>query len=368
MKKRTWIIGAVVVVALVAGGAAVMKGKNGDEKIDEKLVMKLTRKDLAIEVVDTGKVQAKERVSIKSKVAGQVTEVLVDEGAHVEKGQLLLKLDPVEYQRDVARVEAEAGQVESALELARASLARKQRGLEERVVSAADVELAQSEVKMKEAQKRSADTLLAAARDRLAYTRITSPLAGTVIERGIQAGEVVTPGVQATFEGKALLVVADVSTLVVRAELNQIDVAKVVMGQTVKLTLDALPGKKFDATITKIAPAAVKGSDNNEVFPVEATVIEVDPAIKAGMTADVRILVDTKKSILVLPIEAVRKKDEKSNVKKIVMKDGVKATEEVEVHTGASNDREIEITQGLNEGDEVLVDPNSAKDNEANIS
>src|SRR5439155_13276478 len=121
--------------------------------------------------------------------------------------------------------------------------------------------------------------------------------------------EVVTPGVQATFEGKALLTVADLSTLLVKADLNQIDVAKVKIGQDVTLTLDALPGRKYEAKITKIAPASTlpKGKDV-DVFPVEATLLSRDgeaTGIRPGMTADVRVHIDIKKSVLSLPIEAV---------------------------------------------------------------
>ncbi len=367
MKKRIAIL-LVVVLVLAAGGFAVFKRGEQGVNIDDKLVVKLKRKDLAIEVIDTGKVMAKERVSIKSKVSGQVTEVLVQEGALVEKGALLLKLDPIDYQREVARADAEAAQAQSALELAQLALARKTAGEKEHVVSTAEVEVAQSDVKMRDSQVKSAQTMLAAARDRLASTQIKSPLAGTVLERGIQPGEVVSPGVQATFDGKALLVIGDVSTLLVRSELNQIDVAKVALNHTVKVTLDALPGRSFEAHITKVAPAAVKASDRDaEIFPVEATLTTTDPAIKAGMTADVRILIDTKTNITVLPIEAIKKKDDKSTAKKIVTKDGKRTTEDVDVKTGVSNDREIEVLEGLAEGDDVLIDPPSSKDNEASM-
>src|SRR5262249_44866244 len=140
-----------------------------------------------------------------------------------------------------------------------------------------------------------------------------------VIQRGIEPGEVVTPGVAATFEGKPLLVVADLSELKVKINLNQIDVAKVRLTQPVDVTVDALAGKKFVARVSKVAPAAVleKGKDV-ETFPVEATLMreaEGRPndsgsagdvaAIKPGMTADVKIKVDKKPNVLVLPIEAV---------------------------------------------------------------
>src|SRR6185437_4796262 len=143
----------------------------------------------------------------------------------------------------------------------------------------------------------------------------------------------------------------DLSTLLAKVELNQIDVARVSIGQKARLTLDALPDKSFTATVTKIAPAAVKAEGRDaDVFPVETTLDNAD-GIKSGMTADVRILVETRPQVLVLPIEAIVKEDGKSKVK-LVKHDGDKKTsDKVDIKTGKSNDRELEILEGLKEGE-----------------
>jgi HlyD family secretion protein/macrolide-specific efflux system membrane fusion protein len=383
-KRRRWFWVAVVLV-LAGGGYALARRKGGGEKaVDPSLVVKVKRGDLQISVIDTGKVQPREKVEVKSKVAGQVERVFVDEGAHVHKGEKLLRLDPTDFRRDVARTEAdlrraeaEVAQAKNALEFARLTLERKQRGLEARGVAQADVDLAQSEVKSKTVAVQTAEVVvtgarvaLGAAEDRLRYTEILAPMDGTVIQRGIEAGEVVTPGVQATFEGKALLTVADLSVLIVRAELNQIDVAKVRLGQKVTLTLDALPGQEYGATVTKIAPASTtpKGKDV-DVFPVEATLDKVDNAIKPGMTADVKIHIETKHGVLVLPIEAVIKEAGKHYVTKIAagLTDGKPQTDKIEVKVGARNDRELELAAGASEGEAVMIKPPSAAENEVKM-
>ena len=99
-KQRSWWPWIVGVLLVVSAGYAMKRGR-GDkgETIDESLVITIKKKDLPIEVVETGKVQPREKVEIKSKVPGQVDKVLVDEGQHVEKGQLLLRLDPTDYRR-----------------------------------------------------------------------------------------------------------------------------------------------------------------------------------------------------------------------------------------------------------------------------
>lgn len=362
-----WIVGALLVAGVVF---AVQRAPgNGPENIDQSLILTAKRGDLAIEVVETGKIQPREKVEIKSKVAGQVERVLVEEGERVKKGQVLLRLDPIDYRREVSRTEADVAQARNGVEYAAMMLERRKRGLADRGVAQIDVDVAQNDVKVKRVALQTASVALAAAQDRLTYTQIASPMDGTVIQRGIQAGEVVTPGVQATFEGKPLLTIGDLSTLVVKADFNQIDVAKIVLGQKVSLTLDALPGKSYTGKVTRIAPASMqpKGKDI-EVFPIEATIDGTPEGVRPGMTADLRVHLEVKTNVVALPIEAVvRDKDTgKSHVTRVLdgEKKGTLKTEKIEVKLGAKNDRQVEITDGIKDGDRVLIRPASAAENE----
>jgi len=379
-RRRRWPYVMAILTILVVGFTVMRRGAGSQKAIDSALITKVKRGDLEIAVIETGKVQPREKVEVKSKVAGQVERVFVDEGQAVKKGQLLLRLDPTDFRRDqakaqadVARAQADVAQARNGLEYAQLNLDRRKRGLEGRGVAQADVDLAASDVKSKAVAVQTAEVVLTgyrvalgASEDRLRYTQIASPMDGTVIQRGIEPGEVVTPGVQATFEGKALLTIADMSTLIVKTDLNQIDVAKVKLGQSVTLTLDALPGRKYEAKVTKVAPASTtpKGKDV-DVFPVEATLVHSDGEIKPGMTADVRIHIETKHNVLSLPIEAVAKEGAKNFITRIVSNvPGKQKTDKVEVQLGARNDREVEIVSGADEGAEVVIKPASASENE----
>ena len=346
-RRRWWPL--VVILMLVGLGALAYtrRGAAGPKELDPSLITTVKRSDLAIEVLETGKVQPREKVEIKSKVAGQVLKVFVDAGDSVKKGQLLLQLDPVDYERQVSRTEADVAAAKNALEFSQLSLQRRQTGLKERGVAQMDVDTAAADVRAKQVAVQTATVSFNAASDQLHYTHIVAPMNGTVTERGIQPGEVVTPGVQASFDGKSLLTISDLSTLLVKVDLNQIDVAKVKLGQKVTVTLDALPGKTYEATITKIAPASITPKDKQvDVFPVEATLTKADPAIKPGMTADVRIHIEKKDHVLALPIEAVVKEGGKQYVSKVVpAENGKQRTDKVEVAVGARNDREIEIAE-----------------------
>jgi macrolide-specific efflux system membrane fusion protein len=379
-RRRRW---PWILLALILCGAVTIKigvGRSAPKELDASLIVPVKKGDLPIEVIETGKVQPREKVEVKSKVAGQVEKVFVEEGAWVKRGQPLLRLDSTDFRRDVARTEADVARAEAdvaqaknGLEFAKLSLDRKQKGLEGRGVAQIDVDFAANEVKAKTVALQTAQVMLSGAKvalgasqDRLRYTQIQAPMDGTVIQRGIEEGEVVTPGVQATFEGKALLTIADLSTLIVKADLNQIDVAKVKLGQKVKLTLDALPGKTYEAVITKVAPASSTPKGGTvEVFPVEATLAKADGEIKPGMTADVRVHIETKPGVLYLPIEAVVKEAGKAHVTKIsVGEKGKEKTDKVDVKTGVRNDRDVEIVDGIKEGDKVLIKPASAAENE----
>lgn len=368
--SRVWTI-AIVIAVIAAVGVAVRfigarAGKEG--ALDPTLVAKVTRGELEIAVVELGKIEPREKVAVRSKVAGQVEKVLIDEGMQVKQGQLLLWLEPIEFQRSVVRAQQDVDKAAAALEFAKITIDRRRRALAERAVAQADVDLADNDWKTKKILLAQAKEALAVAQDQLRYSRIVSPLDGTVIQRTIRVGETVVPGTMSTFDDKSLLIVADMSSLVAKAELNQIDVAKVKLGQKVTLTLDALPGKTYTATVSKIAPASIlpKGKEV-EVFPVEAT---LDPTgladIKPGMTADVKIHVETRKNVLKLPIEAVNKEKGAVFANRVTHTPKGKGppTVRVDIKGGLRNDREQEILSGLSEGDEVLIKPPSAEANE----
>ena len=366
--KKRWILVVLVLGAAAVGVYLSQRSEASSVPVDDALRIDVARKDLVIEVVDTGKVKPKEKIEVKSKVAGQIVEVHVQEGDRVEQGDLLLRLDPVDFEREVARAKAEVAQAQNALEYARLNLARKTKARKDRGVAQIEVDLAENEVRSRVISLEMARIALATAQDRLRYTRIISPLDGTVMEVNVEEGEVVTPGIQQTFEGRPLLTVGDLSTLIVSTDLTQIDIAKIQLGQEVKLTFDAYPERTFKARITKTAPSAVKPEGKDvEMFPVEATLEVADPAVKPGMTADVRIQIDIKKNVFSVPIEAVIKEKGKTFVTRIAETNGKMKTERVEVSLGVRNDREFEVVSGIGEEDKLLVDPASAKDNEVEL-
>jgi macrolide-specific efflux system membrane fusion protein len=368
-RRRRVLWGGVAVVVFGVFGTLALRGRGKSEAVDPAAIVVVSKKPLAVEILETGRVQPREKVDLKSKVAGQVQAVLVQEGAVVKKGDVLLVLDPTDYQRELAKAEADLAQASAALEYARFTRARTERGAAQGVISKIELDQMRHDERSRELAVRAIGVARSVAQDRLRYTKIVSPIDGIVIARSIEPGEAVVPGVQSTFDGKALLTVADLSALVVKVNLNQIDVAKIAVGRQATLTLDALPGHSYRATITKVAPASVKlAGKEQDVFPVEAQLETPDGLVKPGMTADVRVHLDSKEGILALPIEAVTKESGRSFVTRVVeKKKGTTSTEKIEVTTGLRNDRELEVTSGIGEGDKIVLRPGSAAENETKL-
>ncbi len=368
MKRRArwpWALLAAAVIGIVLFAAQRSRAK--PSPIDPATIVAVARKSLEVDVLETGRVLPREKADLKSRVAGQVQSVAVREGAAVKKGDVLLVLDPVDYQRELSKADAGVAQAKVALDFARFTRERAERAVAQGLMARIELDNAAHDERSKAILLRAAEVARTVADDRVRYTKIISPMDGVVIARGIEPGEAVVPGVQSTFDGKALLTIADLGALLVKVNLNQIDAAKVAVGRKATLTLDALPGRSYAAEITKVAPASVKipGKDQ-EVFPVEALITAPDGAVKPGMTADVRIHLDAKPGALVLPLEAIVKESGRSFVMRVVGKAGEERTEKGEVTLGLRNDREVEVA-GIDEGTRVVLRPPSAAENETKM-
>lgn len=421
-RKKLLIAGALILVVGGSGVGLTLASKGA--KTAGQDTVAVAKGPLKVVVAETGTIEPLTKVEIKSRVAGQVAELLVDVGDRVKKGQLLIQLDRTDMERDRARAEAdrdiakarlmmlEAGarpeeiqeaeaqleQAASAFQRAEIEYQRSQAALTTQTITRRDAEVARSdfettraqlsaakarlarlragarpeEIREARAQLAKAEVALKAAEDQLSYASIRSPMAGTVIRRGIEVGEMVSPGVSATAQGTSMLTVADLDRLILKSSLNQIDIGKVKKDLEVEVRVDSAPGRVFLGRIYKVAPAAQVSQNAQEslqTFPVE-TILQAESAdlaelLKPGMTADLDIQVTTKPDALFLPVEAVvrGKGDEATVTLPAKDKDGKPETRTIKL--GLSNDHQIEVKEGLVEGEAVLIKPASSAGNAA---
>ena len=194
-------------------------------------------------------------------------------------------------------------------------------------------------------------------RARLDYSYIRSPISGTVLQLAAQQGEVLAAGLSVS----TLIIVADLSKLEVTASVDETDIGKIKLGQIAEVGIDALPGKKLEGKVTKIASGStiLSGVITYAVTIAFTKVPEIP--LKPDMTASVTIVTGTKKNILLVPAEAVKVGTKGSTVNMLVKKDGKDDTEPRNVKTGASDGVKTEILDGLKEGDKIVLAGNDNK-------
>jgi multidrug efflux pump subunit AcrA (membrane-fusion protein) len=131
---------------------------------------------------------------------------------------------------------------------------------------------------------------------------------GVIIKKGVELGQTVTSGVSSFNEGTALFTVADLKSLIIRVNLNEVDIAKIAVGQPVRVTLDAYPQKLFAGKVTFVSPAA-ELVEKIKVFKVEITLDELGEHFKTGMSANVEILGQKRDKAISIPLEALQRRE-----------------------------------------------------------
>ena len=349
MNRKKLIIGALIVVlggALVAANVYFKR-----EKGIEVQVEKIKKHDLEAIVSASGKIQARTTVNISSQSMGRVTRLAVEEGDRVKQGQFLVEIDPRSLRTQVMRGEAGLSaqetavsqarvQLESAkasLQLARDTYKRQQDLWKEQLTTkqdldraANDVELREREVEAREAaikmestrvRQTSAD--LDNARYNLGLLSIESPIDGIVTRRSIELGENVMIGTMNN-AGTVLMTIADMSIIEAELEVDETDIPNVKMGQTAKVTIDAIPDKTFTAKVTEIGNSPIQAAASAATrainFKVVVTIDGEIPEVRPGFTCTADITTATRKGVVAIPIQATTVRelvfDEKGNVVK----------------------------------------------------
>ena len=359
--SMTRLLRASALSLLVFTLACSMGGGPDEGELDDNLIRTAEKGDLIDEVSESGKIAPRFDVDIKSKVSGEVATVLVDEGQAVKQGDLLYSIIDTEYRREVELAQIGLQQAQLQYENAEVERTRKEAALASRGISEAEYDVARRSAEMARISVNSSRVQLRAAQDRLHYCQITAPIDGVVITRKVEPGEVVTAGMTATVNGEAQLTIAQMDRLLLEIDLNQVDVAKVAVGQSARILLDAYPGEEVPGTVTRIAASGhTDASRGIDVFTVK---VEVDPStakvlIKPGMTAEVRIRIGEFPGVLKLPTETVFEEEGKSYVFTVVDEAGKPVKKKTEVVVGHRSDAAVEITSGLAEGDRYYAEPN----------
>ncbi len=327
--------------------------------------------EIRVIVEETGVVEPERQVVVKSPISGIVQRLFVREGDRVASGQLLARIVP-----DIAQANTLA-RLRSEVNGARINLERASREYERLRDLATSGGVTQEELESRRTAWEQAGNTMKAAEDQLRmvelsgviaadtaqWARITAPSAGVVILRGVEEGETVVGGTSTFGGGTEIFTIADLSELRVKAAINEVDIAKVAVGDSVALTVDAFPDDTA-LGIVRLVPPAARQQERVRVFDVEIRVVSGDK-LRPGMTANVRIAGPVRTGATRVPVEAVFLQEGRPVVHRV--QGGPPET--VSVTLGLGDLRFVEISRGLAVGDTVaLEDPVAAAQRASSVT
>src|SRR6266704_358202 len=271
MSKRNKMLVGSGAVALIAILVVVSAGARRDRGVEVRFE-NVAKRDLVAAVTASGKIQPKKKVDISADITGRITRIAVREGDLVQKGQFLLQLE----------------QAQTAFDIAEANLTAAQHLVE------------QSRAGLQES------------RDQLAKTHLVAPMAGRVTRLAVEEGEVAVPGTFSRETG-LLLTISDLSVIQTKVQVDETDVVRLHMGDSVDVTIDAFPDTTFIGRVTKVsnsailtaASAAAGQSDRAVDYEVEITLSNPPAEVRPDLSATARIITDTRKQALAIPIIAL---------------------------------------------------------------
>ena len=356
MKRLFW---AVIITSMVftigCGEKNVDKKKSrGNSKGKSKKSMIVKKGSIIVKLEETGEIRPIKEIDIKSKVSGKIIKLYVEEGDYVKNGSIIADIEPDYNQAEViARVKSTLRLNEIRLNNAKKTLEDKEKIKEfisETELSRAKDSLIEAQINYDDAF--SQNELIKEIESKNNISKIISSASGTVILKPVEEGEMVVAGSGAYSEGTVIVKLADLERMVVSARINEVDIAKVSKGQHVSIKLDAFPYDDFSGKINKIAAMAIS-YNNVKVFPIEVEIEDVSSKIKPGMTANITIIGEDKKDILVIPIRAIFSNDTGMDIVYRVENDTISS--EQLIKTGINDFQKVEIIEGIAEGDTISL-------------
>jgi HlyD family secretion protein len=310
--RRLTYAGLGLLAAAVAAGCAEGEAKRPFE------VVAAQRQTLAISAEAAGVLEPVRTVEVKSKASGEIIAVPVETGDYVEKGELLVQVERTDARQTLAQAEADLEVAKARLKIARSQLERAQRMRESGVITDQDFEAAELEAANAKAQFVRAQANLEVARERMSETTIRAPISGTVIERLVEVGQVISSATQVVGGGTLLMKMADLTEVQVRTLVDETDIGRVRPGLPTEIRVEAFRDRVFRGRVLKIEPQAIV-QQNVTMFPVIIRIDNRERLLKPGMSAEVTIQVARSDDALVVPNQAIHTFEDARDVAQLAL-------------------------------------------------
>ncbi|NUO38095.1 MAG: efflux RND transporter periplasmic adaptor subunit [Gemmatimonadaceae bacterium] len=386
--------GVILVLAAIGGLTAAKSGK----KAVEVRIEQVQGRDLVASVTASGQVRPQTKVDLSSDITGKIVKLAVKEGQMVTKGQFLLQIDAQQAEANVQRMQASLASSKAQMAQAQANLLQAQKSYErtaqikktnptlisdeqmEQLRTAVDVNKA-----LYESARHSVDQSNASLREAsssLGKTTIYAPMSGRVTRLNVENGETAIQGTL-NKDAATLLTIADMSVLETKVKVDETDVARIALGDSAVIQIDAFPDTTFIGRVTKISNSAVKSAtaqttaDQAVDYEVTIQLVNTPAETRPDFSATAKIITDTRKNVLSIPIialtvrenEALTKGDTavglgKPKPKKEVGKKDVEGVFVVgkdnkvtfrPVRVGIAGEKHFEVLSGLKAGDKIVA-------------
>ncbi len=360
----------LVLLLLLGWGGYAYWGNSGDGVV--YITEPVKRQNIQKVVNATGEVRASELVTVGAQASGKIEKLYVTIGQQVKKGDMIAQIDSTTQQNDVdinkARLNSYQAQLAAAqvsLDVAKkqydrtAALTKKNAASTEDLENAQNTyETAKSKVTELEASIKETEISLSTAETNLGYTKITSPLDGTVVSIPVKEGQTVN----AAMNTPTIVQIADLSQMEILIEISEGDIGNIKPGVKVTYSVLANMTDVFETTLKSIDPGLTLLTNGEYTEVVEASeaiyyygrllVPNPDGLLRIGMTTQNVIYVDSAENVLIVPVTAV-KGDSDGKYVEVLNPQGVVV--KVMVETGVSDGLNIEVKGALNENDEVVI-------------
>ena len=397
-KGKLAAIGALAVV--IVGAGTVAAKKNTKKPVDVRIEA-VEARPLVASVTASGQVQPRTKVDVAADISGRIVRLAVKEGDTVRRGQFLLQIDPAQYEAAVQRAEAAMASARAQSAQSRASYAQAKLTYERsqqiqksnvQLVAQSELDQLRTQMEVAQAQLEAANFSIAQsaaqlrdARTQLARTTISAPMGGRVTRLNVEQGETAVPG---TFNKDAatLLTISDMSTLETKVKVDETDVARIAVGDSAEIQIDAFPDTTFVGRVVDISNSSVKasaaagagGGDQAIDYEVTIQLLNSPPDTRPDFSATAKVVTDTRPQALSIPIIAltVRENEELasgdtaptvgrgSQPKKQVGKRDVEGVFIVgadnkvtfrPVKVGIAGERYFEVVTGLKPGEKIVA-------------
>jgi HlyD family secretion protein len=368
-KKTPFLLTSLVVVGAAIAAVQYSRSTVQDSSNDKPhQVVEVIRKSLQTRVSETGTIQPSKTIEIKSQFSGEVAQLFVSSGQPVKKGELLTIIRQESSQaRQVAQLREAILEERLNVKTTQREWGRSQSLYEKGFI--AQQELETSEDKYQRALLRlelaERQLLLALGGNEELFKRykegttqstrpeefqVRSPTDGTVLEILVNAGEIITSGTSTFGGGTVLMKLADLSHMVVKAKINEVNIPRVTVNQDVDIRLDALPGQSFQGTVIEIATQGVK-TENIVTYEVTIAIDTPHKVLKPMLTANIDIVTKQLEDVLTIPLEALRVENGDDVVEVLIDK----SPQIRKVRVAFRTNSQAVITRGIQEHDQVII-------------